>query len=95
MKDLNDEGEKMGEGNWNESDLGSGRQKKMVCKRNLSCRMRFRVRNKSENLPPRGAPCLQCPRLGAGIFSVMTVLVSILLEVAGNVWADGGVISTF
>lgn len=28
-------------------------------------------------------------------FSVMTVLVSILLEVAGNVWADGGVISTF
>lgn len=25
----------------------------------------------------------------------MTVLVSILLEVAGNVWADGGVISTF
>ena len=28
-------------------------------------------------------------------FSVMTVLVSILLEVAGNVWVDGGVISTF
>lgn len=28
-------------------------------------------------------------------FSVMTVLVSVLLQVAGDVWADGGVIGTF
>ena len=43
MKGLNDEGEKMGEGNWNESDLWQ-----REAEENLSCRMRFRVRNKSE-----------------------------------------------
>ena len=58
--------------------------------------MRFRVRNKSEK--PAAARCAVSAMSSAGrwqFFSVMAVLVSILLEVAGNVWADGGVISTF
>ena len=44
--------------------FGSGRQKKMVCKRNLSCRMRFRVRNKSEK--PAAARCAVSAMSSAG-----------------------------
>ena len=64
MKDLNDEGEKMGEGKWNESDLWQREAEEMVCKRNLSCRMRFRVRNKSEK--PAAARCAVSAMPSAG-----------------------------
>ena len=40
----------------------------MVCKRNLSSECGSESETNPKNLPPRGAPCLQCPRLGAGIF---------------------------
>ena len=49
MKDLNDEGEKMGNGT-RAAECGSESE------------------TNPTNLPLRDAPCLQCPRLGDGIF---------------------------
>ena len=66
MKDLNDEGEKMGEGtgtNW--IFAAEAEENGLQTEPELQNAVQSPIR---KNLPPRGAPCLQCPRLGAGIF---------------------------
>ena len=86
----------MGEGNWNESDLWQREAEEN------GLQMEPELQNAVQSPKQIRKNCRRevrrvCNVLGWALafFSVMTVLVSILLEVAGNVWADGGVISTF
>ena len=86
----------MGEGNWNESDLWQREAEEN------GLQTEPELQNAVQNPKQIRKTCRcevrrVCNVLGwaMAFFSVMTVLVSILLEVAGNVWADGGVISTF
>lgn len=58
----------MGEGNWNESDLWQREAEENGLQTEPELQNAVRIRNKSENRLRRGAPCLQCPRLGDGIF---------------------------
>ena len=88
MKDLNDEGEKMGEGNWNESDLWQREAEEN------GLQTEPELQNAVQSPKQIRKTCRRevrrvCNVLGWALafFSVMTVLVSILLEVAGNVWA--------
>ena len=86
----------MGEGNWNESDLWQREAEEN------GLQTEPELQNAVQSPKQIRKTCRRevrrvCNVLGWALafFSVMTVLVSILLEVAGNVWADGGVISTF
>lgn len=86
----------MGEGKWNESDLWQREAEEN------GLQTEPELQNAVQNPKQIRKTCRRevrrvCNALGWALafFSVMTVLVSILLEVAGNVWADGGVISTF
>ena len=82
----------MGEGNWNESDLWQREAEEN------GLQTEPELQNAVQNPKQIRKTCRcevrrVCNVLGwaMAFFSVMTVLVSILLEVAGNVWADGGV----
>ena len=55
----------MGEGNWNESDLWQREAEENGLQ--TEPELQNAVQN-PKTLPLRGAPCLQCPRLGDGIF---------------------------
>lgn len=86
----------MGEGNWNESDLWQREAEEN------GLQTEPELQNAVQSPKQIRKTCRRevrrvCNVLGWALafFSVMTVLVSILLEVAGNVWVDGGVISTF
>ena len=86
----------MGEGKWNESDLWQREAEEN------GLQTEPELQNAIQSPKQIRKTCLRevrrvCNVLGWALafFSVMTVLVSILLEVAGNVWADGGVLSTF
>ena len=85
MKDLNDEGEKMGEGKWNESDLWQREAEEN------GLQTEPELQNAVQNPKQIRKTCRRevrrvCNALGWALafFSVMTVLVSILLEVAAS-----------
>ena len=68
MKDLNDEGEKMGEGNWNESDLWQREAEENGLQTEPELQNAVQNPKQIRKTCLREVRRLQCPRLGDGIF---------------------------